>query len=246
MYRREFVIGDEARVLVALSDSRKVAPSEFLVYEADLSKRPDTAALIRSLAASLWPSLFSDESKGERGSDVRWSTTNHRRITRDVLTAFGFGTRAVSLVEEGNVFVDRLSNQFNNPQHSMRNLGQTLAEAQREASEWIASRRKLALSEAYRGNMCCALFSAGQALHTIQDRKHNWIFLYQHLLGQIISDFWHQYAPEQWERAHRETREWCVEFLNEVQGLVGPAIDRLKQTQELKCSCGGVNVDVTR
>lgn len=245
VYRREVLLVDDTRLLIVLSDSRDAEPVSYVGYHVDLAGQADATAAIESLARALWPFHFKETPpEGNASSQPRWSTTNHRLLTRNVLAAEGLIPTAIALVEEGNVHVDRLTNQFNNPQHSMRNLFQTVEEARKTADEWIAARTRVALEHARRGDMCCALFSLGQALHTIQDRKHGFIPLYRHLIEETRSDINRDYAPEAWDRAERETIEHCRAFLAELTAAAPSAVAAFKGTPQRRCSCDAVAVEL--
>jgi RHS repeat-associated protein len=121
--------------------------------------------------------------------DGRFSTEVHRRFTMQVLQGNGFSPRAVEKVSEGNVSID-IYNPWDNYQHSMRDVGESRdtaitasedfkREQLREAGRLIAS------GEYERG-----LYELGKGLHTVQDRKHNWITLPEHgNPAEIYTDF---------------------------------------------------------
>lgn len=235
--RREFLVVDRSRLVVILSDDRLSIPQELTVYDGTFTNNDDASTLIAKLDSLLWPSERAPLGMGVTREE-KWSTANHRLITKDILHSLGFTPMAIAIVEEGNVYVDRVTNQFNNPQHSMRNLWQTVEEAQLVATEWIDSRKTSALSYIESDKHCCALFAMGEALHTIQDRKHKWIPLYRHLLLEILSDFFPGHAEEDWELAHVQSRDWCNHFISEVGRLYGEeTLLALKTVTIVQCTC---------
>ena len=105
--------------------------------------------------------------------DGAFSVEVHRRMTIQVFTSSGFSQRAAERVAQGNVYVDRPSNQLANYQHSMSDIGQRRDEAIAAAYNFSRERlleagRLIASGDYERG-----LFVLGEGLHTVQDRKHN-------------------------------------------------------------------------
>jgi hypothetical protein len=243
VHRREFVLTDMTRLTFVLSDAREQVPQRYFVEEAMLGTDSASRQLVRQLGGLLWPGAFPAPDGGEAvRRDPRWSTANHRLLTTSVLGALGFMTTATSIVETGNVTIDRLANQFNNPQHSMRNLGQTVESAKAEAAAWVASRRAAVEDRIARGDVCCALFALGEGLHTVQDRKHGFIPLYQHLVRETISDYKPEKDPEDWSMAERETRTFCDDVLAAVGALGADAVTALKAGTGQPCRCDGFAV----
>ena len=243
-YRREMFVFDDREVVVVLSDGLQSDPRSYLVHRIRTEDDSAVAAHLPSIKGAFWPDQFEVPRHGGLRTEDRWSTSNHRRITRDVLMQLDFSTSAISVVEEGNVYVDRLSNQFNNPQHSMRNIGQPIRMAQEEAESWISSRQTLVLSNVQSAQYCCALFHLGEGLHTIQDRKHGWIFLYQHLFDEIRSDYFHRHEPEAWEMAHKETAEFMDDLLERLRQSAGSHLPNFRSYHGQTCVCDGVKVEV--
>jgi hypothetical protein len=243
IYRREFVLIDRSQLTVILSEAHHALPSAYHVETATIEDDPKARDLVRQLGALLWPGLFvppagSDELRG----DPRWSLTNHRNLTREVLKQLEFASVAISVVEAGNVNVDRLANQFNNPQHSMRNVGQSVEEARAAAADWIASRKVAVVNRLAQGDVCCALFALGEALHTVQDRKHGWIPLYRHLLHETISDYKPHADAEDWVTAQRDTRALCDEIVSTVGSRGREALAVLRAGTSQQCVCDGFRV----
>ena len=249
VHRREFVLVDRARVLVLLSDAAAPQPSEYYVYAAALDTDRESRELVGRLGPLLWPGfLTTPGGGGELRRDPRWSTANHRALTTQVLSGLGFERPAIAVVEAGNVNVDRLANQFNNPQHSMRDIGQTVDEAKTVAAAWIDSRKQAVQSRVVGGDVCCALFALGEALHTVQDRKHGWIPLYRHLLHETLSDYLNEKEPVEWAVALQETQSVCQEVLQAVGTAGGDAAMKTLTRGEVPptCLCDGFTVKVSR
>ena len=140
----------------------------------------------------------------------KFSVEVHRQMTLQVLTSSGFSQRAAARVAQGNVYVDRPSNQLSNYQHSMRDIGQTRDEAVTTSYNFSRERlieagRLIAAGDYERG-----LFVFGEGLHTVQDRKHNWITLPGHGPTEYRTDY--NPTPQQETRALSDTAQYLKDF----------------------------------
>jgi len=163
--------------------------------------------------------------------DGKFAQEIHRRMTTNILIMWGVSDRAAERVAQGNVYVDRLSNQTANYQHSMSDVGQNRDEAIRMSAQFSRERLLEAGRLIASGNYERGLFVLGEGSHTVQDRKHDWITLPGHLSPR---ENWTDYnpTPQQEERAQADTEQYIKDFWSVMKNdlkLNDSQIDKIKK-----------------
>ena len=166
--------------------------------------------------------------------DGKFAQEVHRRMTMQILTRGGVSVRAVGKIAEGNVYVDRPLNQGNNYQHAMRDVGQNREEAIRMSSQFSRERLLDAGRLIASGDYEKGLFELGRGLHTIQDKKHGWITLPEHLSPR---ENWTDFnpTPQQEERAQADTEQYMKDFWSTLKHdlkLSDRQVDKIKKDLE--------------
>ncbi|MEW6665618.1 MAG: RHS repeat-associated core domain-containing protein [Thermodesulfobacteriota bacterium] len=112
----------------------------------------------------------------------------HGVISADVLSGYTTNQSYIDRVVEGNQYVDRLTNTFNNNQHGMRDIGQSRFDAMLKCKEFQNRQMELALEAARNCDFHKALFELGQGLHSVQDEiAHDYALFFTHLLNPLFA-----------------------------------------------------------
>ncbi|MEW5746568.1 MAG: RHS repeat-associated core domain-containing protein [Nitrospirota bacterium] len=158
-----------------------------------------------------------------------FSVEIHRIMTIDVLSGSGFSTKAAQRVAEGNAYVDRLSNQGANYQHSMRNIRQSRSDATHESYQFSRQQLIEAGKMMTKGDYRSGLFLLGEGLHTVQDRKHNWITLLEHGIEEFRTDS--NPTIQQRARALSDTQQYLNDFWSVLRNDLRLSNDQISEIQ---------------
>ena len=162
--------------------------------------------------------------------DGRFAAEIHRRYTMQVLTGNGFSQRAAERVAQGNVSVDT-NNPFDNPFHSMKDIGQIRGDAI-VASDIFTKERLLEAGRLIAsGDYENGLFELGRGLHAIRDQKHDWITLPEHVNP---AEIYTEYKPtrQQEQRAFSDTGQYLRDFWSTMRNdlkMNETQIDKIKK-----------------
>jgi hypothetical protein len=117
-----------------------------------------------------------------------FSAQHHEGITRATLAMMRWRQVYVDEAVRGNLYVDRLDNQTNNHQHSIRHVTEDVNDARMRADRFTVSQiHKAVRAVKCQKDVMKGAFEFGQALHTEQDRSaHDFITLPQHALPRYV------------------------------------------------------------
>ena len=148
-----------------------------------------------------------------KDSSGLFSTYAHTVITSYILAEFTTDQKIINRINEGNIYVDRLSNQQNNSQHGMRDIGERKYDAESDSIDFQNNRLRRAAESANRGDCDQALFELGQGLHSIQDViAHDFITLPGHANpGYFYRDVYP--TEDQFDRSVRRSRMYIGIFV---------------------------------
>lgn len=107
-----------------------------------------------------------------------WTTAGHQGLTTTAMKRAGFSEGDIAIANAANRYVDRISNQLNNPDHYMPGTGPL-------AERIIEQRLNEAVERALEGDRIRAIEALGAGLHTVQDKWSH----------QIQNAGWKQHNP---------------------------------------------------
>ncbi len=106
----------------------------------------------------------------------------HDLVTADVLVEYEATIETINKVNEGNAYVDRKENFWNNNEHGICNLFQSREDAMYASQRFQNKQLRNAIQATMKSDYDKAFYELGQGLHSIQDEvAHDFIILPSHL-----------------------------------------------------------------
>ncbi len=139
----------------------------------------------------------------------------HEIITSNVLAEYGANDDSVKTIVYWNNWVDRPSNQLNNDQHGLRNIGQSHADAGYANKAFYRNQLKLAISAMIECRTEDAFSNLGQGLHAVQDKEaHDLIVWIRHGPDYLYRDKY--VTEEKLMNATTQSKRYIEVFINAV------------------------------